>query len=166
MPLDLLLVRHGVAEEPSEASAAGRSDAARELTPDGRRRFRKAARGLSRALAGLNRVASSPLLRARQTAVLLGKAFDVEPEYLPALAPGGEARAVLAWLGRKSGTIALVGHEPDLSRFAGLLLCGSARSLLELRKGGACLIRCSDKPGPGRGTLLWLLKPSQLRRGS
>ena len=63
-PLQLLLVRHGIAEDRSE----GRRDGLRALTPAGRRRTTEV---LERVVAlGLvaDRLVSSPLVRARQTA--------------------------------------------------------------------------------------------------
>jgi phosphohistidine phosphatase len=61
-------------------------------------------------------------------------------------------------------TIALVGHEPDLSQFACLLLAGKSASFVTFKKGACALIEFTAKPIPGRGTLAWLLQPGQLRK--
>jgi phosphohistidine phosphatase SixA len=54
----------------------------------------------------------------------------------------------------KSGVVALVGHEPQLSLLASLLLSGDeARVRLELKKGGggAAFLTIDE----GRATLVW-----------
>jgi hypothetical protein len=41
-----------------------------------------------------------------------------------------------------------------------LLLCGSPETAqIEMKKGSAVLMRFSDKVGPGKAELLWLLPP-------
>ena len=66
-------------------------------------------------------VLSSPLLRALQTAELLG--FG-EPEADERLAPGMTAERVRAIVAERGGTVVLVGHQPDCSRIAGALTDG------------------------------------------
>jgi phosphohistidine phosphatase len=80
------------------------------------------------------------------------------------LAPGGSPQGFLAWLKRqKSDTVAVVGHEPDLSRLATWLLTGTEGCFLAFRKGGAALLEFSAAPAPGGAKLLWALTPAQLR---
>jgi len=100
---------------------------------------------------------------------------------LPALAPGGDVRTVLAWLRAQpaDATLALVGHEPDLGLLAGWLLsgdrhgwrkCGKRRSsfsakqtgFVQFKKGGAALFEFAGAPAAGKGTLAWLLTAAQL----
>jgi len=68
---------------------------------------------------------SSPLVRAVQTAelVLAGLGSDQPLEVVPALAPEGSAREVVALLrGLRDATdVVLVGHEPSLSAIGALL---------------------------------------------
>ena len=64
---------------------------------------------------------------------------------------------------KRDSTVALVGHEPNLSRLEGYLLIGEERSLAEFKKGGAALIETDGAPAAGGGTLLWQLTPAQLR---
>lgn len=68
---------------------------------------------------------SSPLCRALQTAELiagvLGPGIDLR--VLPALAPDGDARVVLAAVREAGGaTLMLVGHEPSLSGLLGSVI--------------------------------------------
>jgi phosphohistidine phosphatase len=121
--MQLVLIRHARAEE----RALFKRDRTRALTGDGRRRMRKAARGLQALVPGLTGIATSPLLRARQTAEIVATACNTPAARpLTALAPGGAAHTVLAWLRAQpaDATLALVGHEPDLGLLAGWLLCG------------------------------------------
>lgn len=156
---------------PAPKNAHFSSEIARALTVDGRRRMRKAARGLHELIPGISQIATSPLARARQTAEIVataGNSPEVMP--LPALAPGGAVNAVLAWLRAQpaDAKLALVGHEPDLGQLAGWLLSG-ARSFspkrtgfVQFKKGSAALIEFTGAPAAGKGTLAWLLTAAQL----
>jgi phosphohistidine phosphatase len=60
--------------------------------------------------------------------------------------------------------LALVGHEPHLSGWVSWCLSGSIDAIVELRKGGACLLRFEDSIGAKRARLAWLMTPAVLRR--
>jgi phosphohistidine phosphatase len=158
--MQLLMVRHAVAEDRRSFAETGRDDAERPLTKQGRRAFSRAARAIGRLLPALDLVASSPLERAAQTARILadvcgaGRVVHVE-----SLGPRVDPRAAVRWLRgqRRRSVVAIVGHEPHLSRLAGLLLAGASRRVLSLEKGGACLIDVGTMPKAGAGTLRWLM---------
>lgn len=159
--MQLVLIRHARAEE----RALFKRDRTRALTADGRRRMRKAARGLHELVPGMTRIATSPLRRARQTAEIVAKVCNSsETMPLAALAPGGTVRAVLAWLRAQpaDATLALVGHEPDLGLLAGWLLSGKQTGFVQFKKGAAALIAFAGAPAAGKGTLAWLLTAAQL----
>lgn len=159
--MKLILIRHARAEE----RAIFRRDRTRALTEDGRRRMRKAARGLYALLPGISQIATSPFLRARQTAEIVAAAYHgLEIAPLPALVPGEAARTLLVWLRAQpeDAVLALVGHEPDLGRLAGWLLCGKHSGFVKFKKGAAALIEFAGAPAAGRGTLAWLLSAAQL----
>lgn len=159
--MKLILIRHARAEE----RAFLRRDRTRALTEDGRRRMRKASRGLYALLPGMLQIATSPLLRARQTAEIVAAVYDgVEIVPLPALAPGEPTRALLAWLRAQpeDAVLTLVGHEPDLGQLASVLLCGKPSGFLKFKKGAAALIEFATVPAAGKGTLAWLLTAAQL----
>lgn len=161
----LLIIRHAIAEE--REGWAPQPDTLRPLTERGRRRMRRGARGLRRLVPTLDALLSSPLTRAMQTAELVSDTYDASDyRTVPELAPGTEHDALLALLRTlpADATVALVGHEPDLSQLAGWLLCGQPRSLIELKKGAACLLELGQQPTPGGARLLWALTPAQLRR--
>jgi phosphohistidine phosphatase len=157
----LLLIRHAIAV-PS--GTMGLADDERRLTQKGRRRFRRAARGLARIVPRPDVFLSSPLPRAFETAELAAKAWGrVRPRAEPALAGDG-ARPILELLARQptNATVALVGHEPTLSALLAELLASRDGGRLTFRKGGAALLDVTGAPEAG-GHLIWYLRPRILR---
>lgn len=162
-PMQVLIIRHGRAED----RAADGRDASRRLTDDGRARMREVARGLKTQIGSIDIVATSPLPRARETAVILADVFgSTDPENLDVLAPGVDAKALLRWLSeqRATATVALVGHEPDLSQLAAFFTSGNASAGVQMKKGAVCAIEFDGRPAAGAGTLVFLMQPAQLRR--
>jgi phosphohistidine phosphatase len=163
--MDLLLIRHAIAQDKAEF--AGRDDALRPLTDEGRAKMERVARGLRALVPELPVLASSHLVRAVETAEIVAAAYGgMEYEVIPSLAPDSAPDETLVWLRSRQSheVVAAVGHEPSLSRLASWLLTGEARSLLVLKKGGACRLEFDDAPAAAAGTLRWLLEPGQLRR--
>lgn len=144
-PIRFYLVRHGRAE------AAAADDASRRLTPEGRAEVTAHATRLSARLAP-SRIATSPLLRARETADLLAGATGAPVEEEPALASGrSSGREVLA-LGRALGAgAALVGHNPELAEAIAL---ASGRHE-EVRPGAVAAVDADA----GGFRLAWLEQP-------
>lgn len=136
----LVLFRHGPAGDPAAWRAAGMDDAERPLEDP--KKTKEAAKGLSRLLDGLDLIVSSPLLRAKQTADALAKRFPAaERLERGVLSPAEDPKKTERWLrSLKRGSVALVGHEPHLSRLAALVLGGKTEPFLELKKAGAALI--------------------------
>lgn len=159
----LLVVRHGIAA-PRESFEG--PDAERPLTDRGRRRMVRTARALREEAPDVERIASSPLRRAVQTAELLSDAYGgTEIEEIPQLEPGADVRDLGGWLAaRGAGSVAVVGHEPDLSAAVCWLAAGCEDAFLALGKGGAALLEFSGAVEAGRASLEWLLRPGQLRR--
>jgi phosphohistidine phosphatase len=158
----LLIIRHATAVPRGTPDMP---DDERPLTKRGERRFRQAAEGLARLMKRPDTLLSSPLPRALRTAEIAAKAWGkVEVEEEPALA-GGTYNQVATALGRfpAESTVAIVGHEPDLSALLGRLLGSSHGERLTFKKGGAALV---DVPGPlsDGGALVWYMPPRLLRR--
>ncbi len=166
--MELLVVRHAVAEERETFAKTGEDDSRRPLTAEGRRKFEKGVRGLREVADAIDLLATSDLVRATQTADLVEAAWHgkLRTVRLRELAPDAEPAALMAWLRRQRAKrrVAIVGHEPHLSRFVGHALTGRASEFVQLKKGGACLLDLGKSPQPGRATLLWLLTAAQLRR--
>jgi phosphohistidine phosphatase len=104
------LVRHAKAEKESD-----QGDAGRRLTPEGRAAFRQ----LAAALAGrlkIDRILTSPFVRARETAELLAEATGAPVEEAPELASGHLlGRELLAFLQQAGPGVAAVGHNPEIA---------------------------------------------------
>jgi len=164
--MKLLLIRHAIAEPRQADGGTQPDDALRALTPRGSRRMHAAASGLARASDPPDLLATSPLVRATETAAIVAETFDsLTPVSVPELRPGAGPDAVLAWLRTLPAghVVAAVGHEPDLSLTASYLLASRREPLLTFKKGGAGLLTVPPGILPGTATLEWLLTPRQLR---
>ena len=159
------MVRHAVAEDRETWAASGEDDALRPLTREGARRMKRAARGLARVAPRIELLATSPLVRAVETAHILAPELGLgDLEEIRELRATARPEALAAWLrARRAGAVAVVGHEPHLGRLVAWLLRGSPRPPLPLKKGGACLLRL-DAPARGSAELRWFAPPSLLRR--
>jgi phosphohistidine phosphatase len=164
--MELLVIRHGIAEEKDAFAAQGKDDAERPLTVEGRRKMRTAARGLKTRVPTLDLLASSPLVRARQTADIVARAYGgMAVTEIDQLKPDQSPEAFATWLkGQAARTVvAAVGHEPLLGHIVSHLVARRANSFIELKKGGACLVAFPEKVEAGAGLLRWALTPGQLR---
>jgi phosphohistidine phosphatase len=164
--MELLVVRHGIAEDRDVFARTGKDDAERPLTAAGRRKFKRGARGLRRLVTSVDLLATSTLVRAIETGEILEEAFGLDgTKRLKELAPEANPASFVRWLGRQrpGRRVAIVGHEPHLSRLVEHLLTGGRASFVELKKGGACLLALGGTPRPGRAELCWLLTAAQLR---
>src|SRR5688500_7504593 len=119
-------MRHG----PAEDQAPTGRDYDRKLTSSGRTRTEIAAHELGR-WERPNRVLSSPLVRTVETAevVIAALGLTLELETREELAPGGDAIGLLATLATQGAKrVIVIGHEPDVSSLAALLLPSWSRS--------------------------------------
>lgn len=157
--MELLIVRHGIAEERSPALP----DSERALTDRGRRRLADVLRGLQALGWTVDRLLCSPWVRAAQTAELLAPLSAAAPQPCDDLArrPGPELLARLS-----GGSVGLVGHEPWLTQLAGWLVTGApdAGMRFVLKKGG--VLRLAGAAEPGGMSVLALVPPRAFRRGA
>jgi phosphohistidine phosphatase len=120
--VQILLIRHAAAIDETLALR----DPDRHLTPQGREQARCLGDRLRWHDCAPTHVWTSPLARAVQTAELLAGAMQstVCVEVVPALAPDGSPRDVVAAVRAQSADAAvmLVGHEPSLSGIGSLLV--------------------------------------------
>lgn len=164
--MQIVIIRHAIAEERESIATGGREDATRPLTKEGRKKMRKAARGLKQLVPGLTLLATSALTRAVETGQIIVEEYgDLRMVQIAPLSPRKPPGSLLDWLNAlpPDSTVGLVGHEPHLSTFLCWLLTGLQESFVELKKGGAAMIEAPTPVTAGRASLLWLLKPSQLR---
>lgn len=161
--MKLYLIRHAEAEpHPPEGSG---EDADRRLTPRGIEQARRLGTELPRRGVELDLVLSSPFVRARQTAMGMLAAW-------PSPAPPLRVTDVLTmWCKKRCvaqavaeaavPSIALVGHEPDLTALAGWVI-GFSRTQLAFEKAGVACFNTTPTLKRGCGTLLWLVTPDWL----
>ena len=161
----LILMRHGIATERSQARRG--ADADRPLTEQGVSRVRKAAQGLRALKVAPRVVLTSPYLRARQTAELVAEGLGLPARrivtseaLLPAAEPGLLYRELRK---RDDAEVLCTGHAPQLDRALALALGAGRNAPTELGKAGAAAIELMQWVPP-RGRLLWLLEPAALRR--
>ncbi len=140
----LLLIRHGIAEDPHP----GLGDADRALTPEGWTKTRAAMRGLVALGYVPTRGLTSPYLRARQTMDCLreaaGRTFPIEA--WPILVPHGDPgvadlqlQALMAEV-REDEVVALTSHQP----FLGDLVFRLAKRAVEVKKASCTVLRWQD----------------------
>ncbi|HEX9939039.1 MAG TPA: histidine phosphatase family protein [Longimicrobium sp.] len=164
--MQLLVIRHGLAGDRDEFAFTGRPDSERPLTREGKVKMRRAAGGLHSIVSDLDLLATSPLVRAVQSAEVVADVFGGMPiTTVDQLSPDHAPDDLLPWLRSHDPgtTIAIVGHEPHLGFLIGWLLTGRHESFVELKKGGAALLEFDDPPSAGGATLLWSLTANQLR---
>lgn len=166
----LYIVRHAWAFDRHEDRFP--DDRLRPLTPAGIKRFRRVVRRLVRRRVRPTLIATSPLVRCRQTADLLIEQLprDVKLEEVEALTPGSDLDRALAWAHEKlaghdldTAEVAWVGHSPDVEELCAHLV-GDGHANLRFPKGAVAAIRFADLPAAGAGVLEWFVTPRILGR--
>ena len=144
------LVRHGTA-------AAGSDDRTRPLTPAGRAEVEATARALAARGAEVAEIRHSGLVRARETAEILGGVLT-PPRGIrgaPGLAPEDAPDVAAAELAGAEAPLMLVGHLPHLGRLAAALVGGAALERIHFAPATAVGLR----RGPAGGWELELIVP-------
>lgn len=164
--MNLYFMRHGIAVDRADSGASS-GDRERQLTPKGIKRMNKAAKGLVTLSLSFDRILTSPLERARQTAKIVAQILQLEDrvEEVEQLSPDKSAQDLLSGLVAYSGKkeILLVGHEPQLSSAISVLLSGTSGAVIRLKKGGLCCLEVDGLPARESAVLQWSLTPKQLR---
>ena len=163
--MKLLVIRHAIAEDRDRWAATGEPDEKRPLTDIGLKKMKKGASGIHSLVSRIDLLATSPLARAVQTAELVAKEYDAMAVVVAsALEPQRTPATFLEWLRSLDEVecLAVVGHEPHLSGLVSWLLTGRNGSVIDLKKGGACLLNLQALE-PGQAQLMWLLTADQLR---
>jgi phosphohistidine phosphatase len=149
--LDLFFFRHGLADWPNWRG----DDDDRPLTDEGKTETHEVATFLAKLGVKPQKIITSPLPRASQTADIAVEHLHVPLRTSECLANGFSVRELKELLpGDKIDTVMLVGHEPDFSRVIKKLTGGDVK----LKKSGVARVRLDrDKM---KGQLLWLLSPA------
>ncbi len=164
-PFAIYFIRHGLAGQFGDVA----DDARRPLTAAGIAKVEQVAQRLPAFDVQLDRILTSPYDRAAQTAAIIHQQYPhAQLETIADLAPDGDFTRLYDRLNQHDRTqsIAIVGHEPNLSQAAEQLIWGGIRGRLILKKTG--IIRLD---GPSDGELLghcelrWLLPAKVLLAG-
>jgi phosphohistidine phosphatase len=162
--IELYIVRHGIAVPHG---TPGVPENERPLTAKGEVRMRQIGRGLVSLRLKLDRIVTSPLPRALQTARIVSDELECREnvEVADALSAGVDATVIRDWLNQRSEQrLMIVGHNPALSELVGLLVTGHTGPFpVELKKGGIAAL-ASTSPHASRYEILWIAPPRLLRR--
>src|SRR5262249_42557065 len=123
--------------------------------------------GLAKLIDPPDAVFTSPKVRAKHTAQIVGDALDRKPVIWPVLADGPAHAVGVTLQNRRENTLMLVGHAPPLSATVRLLLSGRRGSCIDMKKAGCACVEFdqhADSGGVGTGVLLWLATPKMLAK--
>lgn len=148
--MKLYFIRHGEAEDLAP------TDHDRELTERGKERVARASRVLKRLGVAPMSIYTSPRIRAKQTAKLIGDALDIEPTIVEDVNFGFNTSHVKGFLQDLSSKdeVMFVGHNPDMSQIVHKLTGAS----VSMKKGGLARIDVINAK-VRRGELVWLIAP-------
>jgi phosphohistidine phosphatase len=160
--VDIYLLRHGKAEDAG--SRAG--DAGRALANQGRKDIIAVAQWMKKQGLLFDLIATSPLIRARETAEIvaaaLGQAGNVR--IWETLLPDGDPDTICQDLGQfnEDAQVLLVSHEPLLSLLISNIISGTSGAAIAMTKGGLAKIRKFSLTAQPSGELHWLLSARQI----
>ena len=162
--MDLLIIRHAIAFERDRTR--WRNDNERPLSPAGIRRAHHAAAGLREFSKTPDKLLTSPLVRARQTARILTEVAGwPRAQEVTELSPGHPPQALLSLLAKGGGKlVAVVGHQPGLGHLLTTCLLGVGEELpIEMKKHAVACVSFEGSIRPGNAALKWLATPRMLR---
>lgn len=160
--MKIYLIRHGIAAERGTYI----DDEKRPLISQGIAKTTQVAEHLLARGIVFDSILTSPLPRAYQTATILekvGLSKSIQ-SFLP-LKPNGDLEEWLEWLDKnhspkKNISIALVGHQPDLGNWTEMLIWGTVKGQIILKKAGVIGLSLPDIGTPiARSTLFLLTSP-------
>lgn len=155
----LYIIRHAWAGHYGDP--AWPDDSQRPLTDEGRQRFARVVAELVKRGFAPQRIATSPLVRCRQTAEIVAEGLPDCPAVVPRdeLVPGSDLKGLLRWTNREAGEceyLAWVGHAPDVGQLTAALI-GDSQGWIRFAKGAVAAVRFPGRAAPGEGELRWLV---------
>lgn len=159
--MKIYLIRHGIAGERGTYA----DDRQRPLTDKGHRKTTRMAEHLLAIGVKFDLILTSPLVRASQTAKILKQVgLSKTVNTFEPLQPDGNIEKCLEWLQKwqddKNSSIALVGHQPDLGNWTEMLLWGTVKGQITVKKAGVVGLELPSIGTPiSRSTLFLLTSP-------
>jgi phosphohistidine phosphatase len=163
----LYLIRHGIAEERGNYE----DDTQRPLTDEGRKKTKQVAKRLYDLGLRFDLLQTSPLVRAQQTADIFTELFATPVQQSLELAPEGNFETWLSWVTQwlsdhpqpAKASLGIIGHEPDLTSWAEMLIWGEVKGGLVLKKAGLIGLSLPEtQPWINNGVLFLLIPPKLL----
>jgi phosphohistidine phosphatase len=153
--IQLHFLRHAHAGDPAKWRGP---DELRPLSAKGRRQAEALGRHLDSLGLHFDLLLSSPLVRARQTAELVGERLGLAVVIDERLSGGlsGSALAALLRDHGQPGRPIVVGHDPD---FSDLVTSLAGAAAIPMRKGAFARIDVGPGLEPGTGVLVFLIPP-------
>ncbi len=149
--LDLIFLRHGLADWPRWTG----DDDDRPITEEGANETHQVAAFLAKLGVKPQKILTSPLPRAAQTAEIAAEHLPAPLIALDCLGKGFNLRKLSQLLEKeKAESLMLVGHEPSFSNVIGELTGGTVK----LKKSGVARLRLDRSTMKGK--LHWLLSPA------
>ena len=164
--MEVYLIRHGIAAERGTYS----QDEERPLIEKGVKKTKLVAQKLADVGLKFDLILTSPLVRAYQTADILQQTgLGSKIETFKPLAPNGNIQEWLEWLKQQFSSpnsdhkLAIVGHQPDLGNWAEMLVWGSIKEQIILKKAGVIGLEILSIDRPlGTSQLFLLTSPKWL----
>ena len=164
----LYLIRHGIAEDRGNHE----DDTQRPLTDEGRKKTKQVAKRLYDLGLRFDLLQTSPLVRAQQTSDIFANIFsDCPVQQSSELAPEGSFDDWLTWASEwiaqhpqpARASLGIIGHEPDLSTWAEMLIWGESKGVLVLKKAGIIGLALPEvQPWTNNGILFLSIPPKLL----
>ena len=150
----LYVLRHGEAE-PKNASIR---DEERRLSPSGTAQLRKTLSFAKHIGARIDRVISSPLVRAKESSQIAAEVLGIKEILVSnSLEPESEPSMIYSELSKwnENDSMALVTHQPLVTNFLQDLL--GIEINMNLQTGSLARVDVEGHPSSGSGTLVYLL---------
>jgi phosphohistidine phosphatase len=156
--MNLYIIRHAWAGQYGDPRWP--DDTQRPLTDYGKTRFADMVDLLVERGVEPTVIATSPMLRCRQTGEILAAAMDGRAELLEQkeLLPDGDFEKLWAWTcerAKEHERIAWVGHRPQVNEYVERLV-GLPADAIRFAKGAVVAIRFGEELALRRGELQWL----------
>ncbi len=161
--IEIYLIRHGLAGQFGDFE----DDSLRPLSEIGVKKTTKVAQRLKELGLQFDVILTSPYARSMETAIILQSIGLSETlETLDDLKPAGDMEFLIEQLQsirERVQRLAIVGHEPDLSRLAAQLVFGQSCDNLVLKKAGVIGLNAPTNVDlTGQCQLFWLSPPRLL----
>ena len=164
--MDIYILRHGKAEENTQNIT---SDSKRRLTEAGKKELEIIAKAIKNLGVEFDTIVSSPLIRSKQTAEIIlkyvknkKKSITIWDELKPEIDVSHTIKKLTVL--KSASSVLLVGHEPHLTTFIGMIISNDPNNVnISLKKGGFVHIKANQDASEIFGSLRSIMTPKQLK---